>query len=188
MSRPCFTRGVSQIWGGNRLAGNSWRRLKLFNGLGRDAWQAPSLAVGGVRQLGGTGQAQGLPLRGRLGEILSGRHGGGDEAARWGRRWSPRDDNFVLPSHSLRRELDRGRCGGGAPAQGRPLAADRPTAVVSSQWSETVFPLPQSWPWNGHGPVVARDFCELAPILGCRHRERVHPKMGVSYTEREVVN
>ncbi len=31
----------------------------------------------------------------------------------------PRDDNFALATHSLRRGQERGRCGGGAPAQGR---------------------------------------------------------------------
>ena len=31
----------------------------------------------------------------------------------------PRDDNFILATHLLRRGQDRGRCGGGAPAQGR---------------------------------------------------------------------
>ena len=108
---PATVVGCIPDLGWEQSGGNSWRRLKLFAGFWR-------------------GQALCLPLRGHLGEILSGRHGGGEEAARWGRRWSPRDDNFFLPSHSLRRELDRGRCGGGAPAQGR---AEGPTAQKSEK-------------------------------------------------------
>ena len=40
--------------------------------------------------------------------------GGGGVEAR-----PPRDDNFKSTTHLLRRGQERGRCGGGAPAQGR---------------------------------------------------------------------
>ena len=58
--------GASQIGGGNSLAGNQCQRwLALFTVFGRDAVQAPGLALTvGVRQLGVRGQAQGLPLQG----------------------------------------------------------------------------------------------------------------------------
>ena len=59
---------------------------------------------------GGGGQAQGLPLPGRLGGILLARHVAGEELARW--------------------RVRGGRCGGAAPAQGR---AEGPTAQL--QWS-----------------------------------------------------
>ena len=46
----------------------------------------------------------------------------------------PRAANVELPAHWLRRELDRGRCGGSAPAQGR---AEGPTAQKIEEREES---------------------------------------------------
>ena len=56
--------------------------------------------------------------------------------ARWGRRGSPRDANFVVPTHLLRREVvGEGALRGRSPRT-REAACGRPpgTAVVRGQW------------------------------------------------------
>ena len=57
--------------------------------------------------------------RWQMGRDSAGIYGSGTGDGKRGEARSPRADTVTLPSISLRREREGGRCGGGAPAQGR---------------------------------------------------------------------
>ena len=75
--------------------------------------------------------------------------------------------------HQYRHQVDEaccwgGRCGGGAPAQGRADQARPPRkAVVSGQWSETGVILAETGMGTDHGLGASRGKRKFAPILGC---------------------
>ena len=87
--------------------------LSSYTDSWRDAGQAPSLVLLGGLLMGGTGQAQGLPLR-------------------WWRGGSNTGRSLNRSNCPGRWAYEGGRCGGNPPAQGR---AEGPTVNYSGQWS-----------------------------------------------------
>ena len=116
-NRPAVS-GTSQNWDGSSLAGNPCQRwLDSLTCSWKDGGQAPGWDFLWGPQIGACARA-------------------GTRPAPKGIRWDWRDLGrrnsldaapvMKTGTRSMRHVVGRGRCGGGAPAQGRPLAADRP--------------------------------------------------------------
>ena len=155
--------GISMIWGGNSLAGNQCqRRLKLFTGFGRYAWQPPGRWGGCEGRHRGEERVKRSEERVRQ-SCLSGT--GSGTGGTWS-GWTPSIGHLSPISTPGRRGmlLGGGVAGAEPPHKGGPNRPDRP----EMQWS-VVSGLTTGWDGSEDWTRVSRYVVSTKeyPHLGC---------------------